>query len=141
MAGIPFRIPFFTNEQVLRSSTKTELKSRALAEHLALIIPIRNSKLLNSCDIFSDFLLPNRVMHIRKLGFRDSLPTMLYLIGLGLADEKDITVKGLEVVRKAQRVYLEAYTSILLVDHEKLVRFFPHYILYPRHVILTRATQ
>lgn len=46
---------------------------------------------------------------------------MLYLIGLGLADEKDITVKGLEVVQKAERVYLEAYTSILLVDHEKLV--------------------
>ncbi len=46
---------------------------------------------------------------------------MLYLIGLGLADEKDITVKGLEIVRKAERVYLEAYTSILLVDYEKLV--------------------
>ncbi len=46
---------------------------------------------------------------------------MLYLIGLGLADEKDITVKGLEIVHKAERVYLEAYTSILLVDHEKLV--------------------
>ena len=46
---------------------------------------------------------------------------MLYLIGLGLADETDITVKGLDVVRKAQRVYLEAYTSILLVDTAKLV--------------------
>ena len=48
---------------------------------------------------------------------------MLYLVGLGLADEKDITVKGLEIVRKAERVYLEAYTSILLVDHDKLVRY------------------
>lgn len=46
---------------------------------------------------------------------------MLYFIGLGLADETDITVKGLEMVRKAERVYLEAYTSILLVNHEKLV--------------------
>jgi diphthamide biosynthesis methyltransferase len=46
---------------------------------------------------------------------------MLYLVGLGLADETDITVKGLEVVKKADRVYLEAYTSILLVDKEKLV--------------------
>merc|ERR1712098_419257 len=45
---------------------------------------------------------------------------MLYLVGLGLADETDITVKGLEVVKKADRVYLEAYTSILLVDKEKL---------------------
>ena len=46
---------------------------------------------------------------------------MLYLVGLGLADETDITVKGLEVVKKAERVYLEAYTSILLVDRQKLV--------------------
>jgi hypothetical protein len=46
---------------------------------------------------------------------------MLYLVGLGLADETDITVKGLEVVKRAERVYLEAYTSILLVSKEKLV--------------------
>lgn len=46
---------------------------------------------------------------------------MLYLIGLGLSDETDITVKGLEIVRKASRVYLEAYTSILLVDKVALV--------------------
>ena len=56
---------------------------------------------------------------------------MLYLVGLGLADETDITVKGLEVVKKADRVYLEAYTSILLVDKEKLVRSY--------HVHPTRA--
>lgn len=46
----------------------------------------------------------------------------LYLVGLGLADEKDITVKGLEVVRRSARVYLEAYTSILHVPKEQLVR-------------------
>ena len=46
---------------------------------------------------------------------------MLYLLGLGLADETDISVKGLEVVKTARRVYLEAYTSILLVDQKKLV--------------------
>jgi diphthamide biosynthesis methyltransferase len=46
---------------------------------------------------------------------------MLYLVGLGLSDETDITVKGLEVVKKASRVYLEAYTSILLVDQAVLV--------------------
>ncbi|KAH8426335.1 diphthine synthase [Aspergillus melleus] len=49
---------------------------------------------------------------------------MFYLVGLGLADEKDITVRGLEVVKKAERVYLEAYTSILLVDKEKLEAFY-----------------
>lgn len=46
---------------------------------------------------------------------------MLYLIGLGLADEADVTVKGLEMIKKVDRVYLEAYTSILLVDKTKLV--------------------
>lgn len=46
---------------------------------------------------------------------------MLYLVGLGLADEKDITVKGLEIVKKAERVYLEAYTAVLLVEKEVLV--------------------
>lgn len=46
---------------------------------------------------------------------------MLFVVGLGLADETDITVKGLEIVKTAERVYLEAYTSILLVDKERLV--------------------
>ena len=46
---------------------------------------------------------------------------MFYLIGLGLGDAKDITVKGLEIVKKARRVYLEAYTSILTVGKETLV--------------------
>ncbi len=50
------------------------------------------------------------------------LSRMLYLVGLGLSDETDITVKGLEVVKRASRVYLEAYTSILLVDQSVLVR-------------------
>lgn len=46
---------------------------------------------------------------------------MLHLVGLGLADETDITVRGLEIVKRAERVYLEAYTAILLVDKSKLV--------------------
>jgi diphthamide biosynthesis methyltransferase len=41
---------------------------------------------------------------------------------LGLGDAKDITVKGLEIVKKSKRVYLEAYTSILTVGKEKLVK-------------------
>lgn len=58
---------------------------------------------------------------------------MLYLVGLGLSDETDITVKGLEVVKKASRVYLEAYTSILLVDQSVLVRCFFPFFVFPRH--------
>ena len=49
---------------------------------------------------------------------------MLYLVGLGLADERDISVKGLEIVRKAERVYLEAYTSILLVEASTLEAYY-----------------
>ncbi|KAF5093045.1 hypothetical protein D0Z03_002574 [Geotrichum reessii] len=56
---------------------------------------------------------------------------MLYLIGLGLSHESDITVRGLEVVRNCKRVYLEAYTSILMTaDQETLEKF------YGREVIL-----
>jgi len=54
--------------------------------------------------------------------FSSTLAKMLYLVGLGLSDETDITVKGLDVVKRASRVYLEAYTSILLVDQAVLVR-------------------
>lgn len=46
---------------------------------------------------------------------------MLFFIGLGLGDAKDITVKGLEIVKNCKRVYLEAYTSILTVGKESLV--------------------
>lgn len=46
---------------------------------------------------------------------------MLYLIGLGLGDAADITVKGLQAVKRCSRVYLEAYTSILTVGKEALV--------------------
>ncbi|KAL6860224.1 diphthine synthase [Amphichorda felina] len=49
---------------------------------------------------------------------------MLYLVGLGLSDETDITVKGLEVAKTASRVYLEAYTSILLVNQSVLEAYY-----------------
>ena len=48
----------------------------------------------------------------------------LYLVGLGLGDEKDITVKGLEAVRASDKVFLEMYTAILGVDKGRLVRRF-----------------
>jgi len=46
---------------------------------------------------------------------------VFYVVGLGLSDEYDITLKGLEAVKSCERIYLEAYTSILMVDKEKLV--------------------
>ncbi|KAL8816098.1 MAG: hypothetical protein Q9223_004838 [Gallowayella weberi] len=49
---------------------------------------------------------------------------MLFFIGLGLADETDITVKGLNIVKTSHRVYLEAYTSTLMVDKDKLEAYY-----------------
>ena len=54
---------------------------------------------------------------------------MLYFIGLGLAGCDDITVKGLALVKKSKTVYLEAYTSILTVGKEVLVKLIYIYIL------------
>lgn len=55
---------------------------------------------------------------------------MFYLIGLGLCDAEDISCKGLKVVKRAKRVYLEAYTSLLSVGKDVLENF------YGREVIL-----
>uniref|UniRef100_A0A6G1SPQ9 diphthine methyl ester synthase n=1 Tax=Aceria tosichella TaxID=561515 RepID=A0A6G1SPQ9_9ACAR len=55
---------------------------------------------------------------------------MLFLIGLGLGDAKDITLNGLEIVKKVGKVYLENYTSILSCGQQELEE------LYGRSVIL-----
>lgn len=52
------------------------------------------------------------------------LYTMLYLIGIGLGDEKDITLKGLEIARLSDFVYLENYTSIINVSIKKLEELY-----------------
>ncbi len=44
----------------------------------------------------------------------------LYFIGLGLYDEKDISVKGLEIARKCDILYMEEYTSKLGADKSKI---------------------
>lgn len=49
---------------------------------------------------------------------------MLYFVGLGLGDAEDVTVKGLEVIKKADHVFLEAYTSILTCGKEQLEKFY-----------------
>jgi diphthine synthase len=50
---------------------------------------------------------------------------MLTFIGLGLFDERDIPVKGLDAVRSADIVYLETHTSRLMgADLPALERFY-----------------
>jgi diphthine methyl ester synthase len=54
---------------------------------------------------------------------------VLYMIGLGLSDEKDITVKGLEIVKRSKKVYLEKYTAILMISKEKLETFYEREVI------------
>ncbi|KAJ8305739.1 hypothetical protein KUTeg_016284 [Tegillarca granosa] len=61
---------------------------------------------------------------------------MFYLIGLGLGDATDITVKGLEIVKRAKRVYLEAYTSILTEEY-----YGRELILADRDMVETQADE
>ena len=39
---------------------------------------------------------------------------MLTFIGLGLFDEYDVSVRGLDAIRNADTVFLEVYTSVLM---------------------------
>jgi diphthine methyl ester synthase len=48
----------------------------------------------------------------------------LYIIGIGLNDVKDITVKGLEAVKLCDIIYLENYTSLLQCSFEDLEQFY-----------------
>ena len=52
---------------------------------------------------------------------------MLYVIGLGLSDVEDVSVKGLKAIQSSDAVYLEHYTSILgggASYKEELERFY-----------------
>lgn len=55
---------------------------------------------------------------------------VLYFIGLGLNDEKDISLKGFELVKASDVVYLDRYTSLLSVNHSELEK------LYGKKIIL-----
>ena len=55
----------------------------------------------------------------------------LYFIGIGLYDEKDVSLRGLETIKKCNVVYLENYTSVLSCDVKKLEK------LYGKKIILS----
>ncbi len=55
---------------------------------------------------------------------------VLYLIGLGLSTEKDITLHGLEAVKHCNKIYFENYTSLLQCSVEELEK------LYGKKIIL-----
>lgn len=49
---------------------------------------------------------------------------MLYVIGLGLDNEKDISLKGIEAVKKCNKVYFENYTSVFNASLKKLEKLY-----------------
>ncbi|MBI3051630.1 diphthine synthase [Candidatus Woesearchaeota archaeon] len=48
----------------------------------------------------------------------------LHLIGIGLNYEKDISVRGLEIVKKCDLIYLETYSSVLACSLADLEKFY-----------------
>lgn len=67
----------------------------------------------------------------------------LYFIGLGLGDKEDITIKGLETIKKADKVYLEEYTSVLIsYSKEDLEKFYGKKIISAdRNLVENKAEQ
>jgi diphthine synthase len=64
----------------------------------------------------------------------------LNFIGIGLNDEKDISVKGLELVKKSDFVYLENYTSKLNIPVNYLEKLYgKKVILADRHLVEIEA--
>jgi len=53
---------------------------------------------------------------------------MLYLISLGLYDQKDMSVKALETARKCDKLYLELYTTRMNTDADRLTNFIGKYV-------------
>ncbi|MEK6961185.1 MAG: diphthine synthase [Nanoarchaeota archaeon] len=66
----------------------------------------------------------------------------LSIIGLGLFDEKDITVRGLEMVKAADVVYLECYTSVLQCRQDVLESFYgKNVIMADREMVESKAEE
>ena len=66
---------------------------------------------------------------------------MLYIIGLGLGDKKDITVKGLEAVKKCDKIYLEYYTSKFASSKEELEEFYGKEIILANREIVEKKPE
>ncbi len=67
---------------------------------------------------------------------------MLYLIGIGLNNEKDISLNGLETVKKSDVVYLENYTSKLSCSVKDLEKLYgKKIILADRELVEQKAEE
>jgi diphthine synthase len=53
----------------------------------------------------------------------------LNIIGLGLYGEKDITLRGLEIIKASDYIYMEFYTSVLGIEIDSLSKFYEKEII------------
>jgi len=66
----------------------------------------------------------------------------LYFIGIGLDNEKDITLKGLEIIKKCKLIYLENYTSKIQCSKQDLEKLYgKEIILADRNLVEKQAEQ
>ncbi|CAL4930973.1 unnamed protein product [Urochloa decumbens] len=68
---------------------------------------------------------------------------MLYVVGLGLGDERGVTVRGLDAVRRCARVYMEAHTALLAlaVDDHPSSRLAKLEKLYGKEVVIVAGRE
>ena len=72
---------------------------------------------------------------------------VLSLIGLGLGDIEDITLRGLKLAKSADEVYLEQYTSAFSIPHKKIEEklkkkvslAFREHLEQKSHILIERA--
>lgn len=65
----------------------------------------------------------------------------LYMIGLGLGNEKDITLKGLEAIKKCDFIYLEYYTSKLQCLKEDLEKIYEKEIIISDRELVEKKSE
>lgn len=67
---------------------------------------------------------------------------VLFIVGLGLGDERDVTVRGLEAIKSCDKVFLEMYTSILRVDKSRLEAYYgKEVVVADRNMVESEAEQ
>ncbi|MFH1591036.1 MAG: diphthine synthase [archaeon] len=65
----------------------------------------------------------------------------LFLIGIGLFDERDITLRGLDAIKSCHKVYLESYTSILQVGNDRLEKLYGKEIILADRAIVEQKAE
>lgn len=64
-----------------------------------------------------------------------------YLIGLGLSDEKDISVKGLDIIKKCDFIYMEYYSGIMQAPLENFEKFYNKKIMLANRDLVEQSEE